>query len=142
MRRLLALTFVLTVVSCCALAQWDDAKSRGLIPFWQTGGNWYTLLVFVNGSEETTDILYLRFCDAHSGGCSDTTSDMHSIRYREQLVFSTTPSIPLWIPTTANTGYIMYRVANGTPISAYCVIYNDVTGSGYVVPAYRQDHGF
>ena len=142
MKKLFVLTVGLLLVGSLAFAQWDDANSRGLFPFWQTGGSWYTLLVFVNGSEETTDVLYLRFCDTHGNWCSDTTSDMHSIRYREQLVFSTTPTIPTWIPTTAPTGYAMFRVEGGGFIHPYSVIYNDTTGAGYVVPAYNQDTGF
>lgn len=67
---------------------------------------------------------------------------MHTIRYREQLVFSTTPQVPLWIPTTSSTGYVMFRFENGGMIHPYCVIYNGRTGSGYVVPAYHQDEGF
>lgn len=142
MKRLLVLLIGLFLLAGCARAQWDDAKTRGLFPFWQNGGDWYTLLIFVNGSEETSDVLYIRLCDTHGPGCSDTTSDMYSIRYREQLVFSTTPAIPIWIPNTASTGYVLFRAENGGLIHPYCVIYNRYTGAGYVVPAYHQDHGF
>lgn len=141
MRGALLLFLALSLVASCALAQWDDAKSRGLFPFWQTGGDWFTVLVFVNGSEETSDVIYVRFVTTHSWS-SDTTTDRYGIRYREQLVFSTSPSVPLWIPTTASTGYIVSRVKDGGMIHPYCVVYNGLTGAGFAVPAYHQDHGF
>lgn len=59
------LILALALTAGCAMAQWDDAKTRGLFPFWQTGGDWFTLFVFVNGSEETSDIIYFRFAPSH-----------------------------------------------------------------------------
>ena len=65
MRKLLALAVGILLLGSCALATWDDANGRGLIPYWQAGGNWYTLLTFVNTSEETDDVIYIRFRDVH-----------------------------------------------------------------------------
>ena len=67
---------------------------------------------------------------------------MYSIRAGEMLMFSTTPPVPHWIPTSADFGYILFRVVDGGFIHASCVIYNQVTGSGYIVPVYHQDRGF
>ena len=142
MKKLLVLTVGLLLLGSMAFADWDDAVGRGLFPYWQTGGDWYTLLTFVNGSEETNDVLHIRFCDVHGNFCSDTTADMFAIRFREMLLFSTTPAVPSWIPTSADFGYLKFRTVDGGFIQAYCVIYNQVTGSGYVVPACNQDAGF
>ena len=142
MKTIVALTVVLLLVSGCALAEWDTANGRGLIPYWQTGGYWYTLLSFVNTSEETSDVIPVRFFPIHGSPCSDTGIDMYSIRAGEMLMFSTTPSVPHWIPTSADYGIIKFRTVGGGFIHACCVIYNQVTGSGYIVPAYHQDRGF
>ena len=136
------MTVGILLLGSCALAAWDDANGRGLFPYWQTGNNWYTMLTFVNTSEETGDVIYLRFRDVHDGWDDDTTADTHSIRQREMLIFSTTPTVPMWIPTTAGYGYIQFRVQGGGFIQAFCVVYNSVTGSGYLVPPYHQDAGF
>ena len=142
MKTIVAFAVAFLVVGGCALADWDDAKGRGLIPYWQTGGDWYTLLSVVNGSEETNDVIHIRFEVIHGSACSDTTADMYSIRAGEMLLFSTTPPVPHWIPTASDCGYIMFRTVGGGFIHVYCVIYNQVTGSGYVVPAQHQDRGF
>ena len=120
---------------------WDDAGQRGLFPFWQSGGDWYTLLVFVNGSEETDDVLYVRLLDQHGSPCSDTET-VYGIRNEEMLTFSTWPQVPVWIPVTASHGYIKWRAESGGCICPYCAIYNVVTETGFTVPAYDQDHGF
>jgi len=132
---------VFLAIGACALATWSDANGRGLIPYYLTGGDWYTLLTFVNGSEETSDQIYIRFIDVHGSSGSYTTCN-YSIRQGEMLIFSTIPSVPLYIPVSAGYGYIMFRAQGGGFIHAYCVIYNQVNGSGYVVPAYHQDAGF
>ena len=143
MKTILAITIALMLASCCALAvDWYDCKGKGIFPYWQTGGDWYTLLSFVNTSEETGDVIHIRFEDVHGSFCSDTTSDMYSIRQKEMLMFSTTPQVPAWIPTTTDYGWIRFRTEEGGCIYAYCVIYNQMTGSGYVVPAQHQDRGF
>ena len=141
MKKLLTLTAGILFLGSCALATWDDANGRGLIPYWQTGGNWFTLLTFVNGSEETGDVIYIRPIDVHGSGCIDTSLS-YSIRQREMLIFSTTAGVPTWIPVTAGYGHIKFRVQDGGFIHAYCVIYNQVNGTGYIVPAYHQDAGF
>ena len=143
MRKIIALSVALVLVGGCALAvDWDDAKGRGMFPYWQTGSGWYTLVVFVNGSEETGDVIHLRFQGAHGSWGSDTIGDMYSIRAGEMLIFSTSANVPTWIPVTAGYGYALFRVDNSGFIQAYCVIYNGATGTGYVVPPVHQDHGF
>ena len=58
------------------------------------------------------------------------------------LVFSTTASVPMYIPVSAGYGYIEFRVQGGGFIQTFCVVCNQVTGAGYIVPAYHQDSGF
>ena len=142
MKKLFVLTVGLLLLGSMAFADWGDAVGRGIFPYWQTGGDWYTLLSFVNGSEETNDVIHIRFFDVHGNPCSDTTADMYSIRAGEMQLYSTTPPVPHWIPTSADFGYILFRTTDGGFIHAYCVIYNQVTGSGYVVPSFGQDSGF
>ena len=142
MKTIAAFAVLFLVLGGCALADWDDAKGRGLFPFWQTGGDWYTLLTFVNTSEETDDVIHIRFQDVHGTSCSDWPGTMCSIRQTEMLLFSTTQSVPIWIPTASDFGYILFRTEEGGCIQTFCVIYNEATGSGYTVPAYHQDRGF
>ena len=142
MKKLLVLTVGLILVSGLAFATWEDATVRGLFPYFQSGGDWYTLVIFVNGSEETPDVVHLRFCDTHGNFCSDTIADMYSIRQGEQLIASTAMSVGTWIPVTSGFGYTKFRVAEGGFIHPYSVIYNALTGSGYVVPAFYQESGF
>ncbi|MBN1591686.1 MAG: hypothetical protein JW941_00395 [Candidatus Coatesbacteria bacterium] len=137
----LSLAVAILVVAHTAFADWDSAVRRGIIPYWQTGENWYTLLIFVNGSDESGDVISVRFKDSMSG-CSNTTSDMFSIRHGEMLLFSTTPTVPTWIPTTASYGYILFRLDDGMPVNVYCIVYNRATGTGAVMPVYDQDRGF
>ena len=68
--------------------------------------------------------------------------NVYSIRQREMLIFSTSASVPFWIPTSAGYGYVLFRAQGGGFIQALCVIYNQVTGTGYIAPAYHQDSGF
>ena len=141
MKKLLALTVGILLLGSCALATWDDANGRGLFPYWQTGGNWFTLLTFVNTSEETDDVIYIRLRDVHGSPCSDTSNN-YSIRQREMLIVSTTASVPIWYPVTAGYGFTEFRAQDGGFIQAFCVIYNQVKGTGYTVPAYHQERGF
>jgi len=103
--RLFVINLAIIILSGASLADWDDAAGRGLIPFWTNAGDFNTLLVFVNGHEETSDVIHIRFCDHNGRFCSDTTGDMYGIRQREMLTFSTTRKSvnprepPLWIPT-------------------------------------------
>ena len=122
-------------------ATWGDAGGRGIIPYWLSGGDWYSLFFFANGSEETDDLIYLRMYDEHSPGCSDTTT-VYGIRAGEMLTFSTTAEVPTWIPVHSAYGYLLFRAESGGFIHAHCIIYNRVTQTGYTVPAYNQDHGF
>ncbi|HUT02332.1 MAG TPA: hypothetical protein VM163_00375 [bacterium] len=143
MKEIIVLGVVLMLVGGWALAvDWGDTTGRGMFPYWQTGSGWYTIVVFVNGSEETSDVIHLRFRSMHDSACSSTMADMFSIRAGEMLMFSTSGSVPIFIPVTAGYGYILFRVDNGEPIQGYCVVYNGMTGTGYVVPAVPQDHGF
>jgi hypothetical protein len=142
MKKLLILTVGLLLIGSMAFASWDDAAGKALSPYWQNGGNWYTLLTFVNGSESTGDVIYVRFFDVHGNACSDTTGGTYSIRQGEMLIFSTSPAVPTFIPVSAGYGYVCFRTQDGGYIHAYNVIYNQVTGSGYVVPWYNQDSGF
>ena len=59
----LALTLALASLEC--EATWDQAKTKGIFPYRQHGGDWFTLFAFVNGSEETSDVLYIRLRDEH-----------------------------------------------------------------------------
>jgi len=62
MRRIIGLGMALVLVGGWAMAvDWGDAKGRGMFPYWQTGGGWYTIVAFVNGSEETSDVIHIRF---------------------------------------------------------------------------------
>ena len=142
MRRLLALIIVLIMMGASAQATWDDAAGRSGFGYWQTGGDWFTVLSFVNGSEVNDETIYLRFYDVHGNPCSDTTADTFSIRAGEMLIFSTTPHVPIWIQTTTDYGYILFRAENGGSILAYCVIFNQMTGAGYVVPAFHPRDAF
>jgi len=139
-RRLTALTVGLVLVGSWALADWDTAVGRGLIPYWQTGGNWYTMLTFVNTSEETNDLIYISFEDVHGGVWYPPGPS--TIRHGEMLIFSTTPEVPIWIPVTAGYGWIRFRVEHGGFIQPFCLISNRANCSGYIVPAYHQDSGF
>ena len=143
MKKLFVLAVGLLLLGTVAFAaDWGDTAGHGMFPYWQTGGGWYTLLIFVNGSEETPDVLHVRFFDSHGNACSDTTGDMYSIRQGEQLMFSTTPSIPVWVPVSAGFGYVLFRTDDGGYIQGYCVIYNGMTGTGYVVTTVDQNAGF
>ena len=136
----IAISLFLALISLECEATWDDAEVRGIIPYWQSGGDWFTLLAFVNGSEETSDMLHIRLYDGHSP-CGDSCA-VRAIRPQEMLTFSTTAAIPTWIPVTAGYGWILFRAQDGGFIHPYCVVYNRATGTGYVVPAYNQDDGF
>jgi len=142
MKRALLLTAGLMLVCGVAFGAWDDAPYRCAFPYFQTGGNWYTLLILVNGLEKMDDVLYVRFCDAHGNFCSDTTNDTYSIRANEQLIFSTVGGIGTWIPTTSGYGYVKFRSEGDSfgqdNILAYAVIYNRVTGAGFVIPSLIQ----
>ena len=145
MRRIGLFTFALLSLAAALSADWNDAPGRGLIPFWINYGDYYTLLVFVNGDDATADVIRIRFCDEHGNWCSDPTSDMFFIRQREMLPFSTTPKMPdsiTWIPTTASYGYVMFRTYYGAHIHAWAVVMNEISGTAMVVPAYDQDKGF
>ena len=142
MKKILVLTVGLLLLGSLAFADWEGAGGKGIFPYWQSGGNWYSLLVFVNGSEETSDVLYLRFVDTHGNWCSDTVGDMFNIGPKMQLMFSTVATVPTWIPTTAGFGSAMFRVENGGYVHPYLVIYNEMSTTGYPVPAYHQDGGY
>ncbi len=98
MKKIIALGVALMLVGGCALAgDWGDATGRGMFPYWQTGGGWYTIVVFVNGSEETSDVIHIRFIAMHGSFISDPTALMYTIRAGEMLIFSTSPNVPIFI---------------------------------------------
>ena len=142
MRKIALCTLVLLLMSATLFADWYNCAGRGLLPFWINAGDFYTLLVFVNGDEDTNDVIHIRFCDDNGNWCSDPTADMYSIRSRGMLVFSTRQKTPCWIPTTADYGYVMFRTWDGGYIHAWALICNEVSGAAMVVPAYDQDSGF
>ncbi|MBN2207680.1 MAG: hypothetical protein JW759_00050 [Candidatus Coatesbacteria bacterium] len=142
MRTIGLFTFALLSLAAASFATWDDAAGRGLIPFWINYADYYTLLVFVNGWEESADVIYIRFYDVHGNWCSDPTGNLFSIRTREMLRFSTTQKAPYWIPTTGSYGYVKFRAQDGGHIHAWALICNGISGTGMVVPAYDQDYGF
>ena len=142
MRKIALCTFALLFMSAVLPADWDDTCGRGLIPFWVNAGDFYTLLVFVNADECTGDTIHIRFCNHNGHFCSDTTADMFGLRHREMLVFSTTPKVPTWIPTTASYGYAKFRTVYGGYIHAWALICNELSGATMVVPTYDQDTGF
>ena len=148
MRRISLCTLTLLFMSAVLFARWDDCAFRGLFPFWVNAGDFYTLLVFINGDEASGDIIHIRFCDENGHWCSDTTADMFGIRDREMLAFTTKPKsyeprLPQWIPTTASYGYVKFRAADAwEDIHAWALIISDLSGAAMVVPAYDQDNGF
>lgn len=140
-KRLLALTVGLALVCAIAFGSWEDARSRYVFPYFQTGGNWCTLLIFVSGSEESEQAVYIRFCDSYGNFCLDTTSDGYAFGANEQLIFSTRSGVGTHIPTTACSGYVKFRSEGsgfGDSILAYAVVYSAATGSGFVIPSVSQ----
>ena len=145
--KLCVLTLAIVTLSGASLADWDDACGRGLIPFWINTPTHYTMIVFVNGSEDDSDVLHLRFCDTEGDFCSDTTGDMFSIRRSEMLMFSTRENPPslfncTHIPVTAPHGYAMFRTVDGGFIHVFAFIVNEITGRLATVPVYDQETGF
>lgn len=145
--RLFVIALALLILTGASLADWDDAAGRGLIPFWINTPTHYTVLVFINGSEEYHDVLHLRFCNTEGDFCSDTTSDMFSIRDDEMLMFSTRENPPplfncTHIHVTAPHGYAMFRPLSGGFIHAFAFIVNEITGQLVTVPVHYQDSGF
>ena len=61
MRKITLCTFVLLLTSSALAAFWDDCPGRGLFPLWINTGDFYTLLVFINGYESTGDVIHIRF---------------------------------------------------------------------------------
>ncbi|MBN1591685.1 MAG: hypothetical protein JW941_00390 [Candidatus Coatesbacteria bacterium] len=141
-RRAFAAAISLLLLAGPALAGWDNAHSRCIFPFWFSGGDWYTCLVFVNGSDETSDTIYIRFFSPQGALLSDPEQDGYSIRQQEQLLFSTIPSVPTWIPTAPGMGYAVFRVQRGGYIFPCCMVYSQATTTNLVVPAYWVDEGF
>ncbi|MBN1591744.1 MAG: hypothetical protein JW941_00685 [Candidatus Coatesbacteria bacterium] len=142
MKKLALLVLGVLLLSTVVSASWDDAGGRALTPYWQSVDVWYTLLVFVNGSEENYDTIYVRFCDSNGNFCSDTHADMFSIRPGEMLMISTKPGVGYAMILNSPHGYIKYRFQEGGQIIPYALIFNQFTGGGFTVPVYPQDHGF
>ncbi|MCD6327407.1 hypothetical protein J7M28_07625 [bacterium] len=142
MRKLVMLTIVFLMLSGVSLATWEDAAVRGLVPYWQAAEDWYTFLVFVNGSESDYELIYVRFCDRQGNFCSSVFADMFSIRPSEQLLICSKEGIGYPMLLTASCGYIKFRLENGAPIQVYALIYNELTSTGSDVPVFNQEHGF
>ena len=142
MKKLILLAIAVLMLHAVSLATWEDANSRGLGVYWQSGGVWFTMVVFVNGSEEDYDTIYVRFCDRYGNFCSDTHNDTFSIRPGEQLTVSTKPGVGYAMMLSAPFGYIKFRADEGGYIHAYALIYNEVTFGVFVVPTFYQDGGF
>jgi len=136
------LALAVLMLHSTSLATWDNAKGRGIASYWQSVDVWYTLIAFVNGSEDDYETIYVRFCDVHGNFCSDTHVDTFSIRPGEQLIVSTKPGVGYAMIISASYGYIQFRADEGGHIHAYPLIYNQLTGGGFVVPTYNQDFGF
>ncbi len=142
MKKLVLLALAVLMVHAVSLATWEDANSRGIGAYWQSGGDFFTMIVFVNGSEEDYDTIYVRFCDKYGNFCSDTHGAMFSIRPGEQLTISTKLGVGYALVVSAPFGYIKFRAEEGGHVHAYTLIYNEVTYGGFVVPTYNQDSGF
>ena len=142
MKKLVLLVLAVLMLHAVSLATWEDANSRGLGVYWQSGDVWFTMVVFVNGSEEDYDTIYVRFCDRYGNFCSDAHTDMFGIRPGELLIISTKSGVGYFMPLSAPFGYIKFRVEDGGYIHSYALIYNELTGGGFVVPTYNQDVGF
>ncbi|MBN1591740.1 MAG: hypothetical protein JW941_00665 [Candidatus Coatesbacteria bacterium] len=141
MRKTMLFTIALIVAASILRGDWDDDGARGFIPFWVNSGDFYTLLVLVNGDEDTPDVIRIRLCDHNGNYCSDTTVDR--IGPDELLVFSTQEATPTWIPTKADYGYILFRADEGSGfIQAWALIYNRHSGVAMAVPSYNQGRGF
>ena len=126
-------------------ADWYTAKTRGIFPYWQTGGPWLTIMVFVNGSEETSDTVCVRMLDsAGESACSGAVIPLAvEIGPGQMLVFSTSQYVPRWIPVSKGYGYTLFSIEDGSPVAAFSAIVNlSPEGGGYVVPAYHLDEGF
>ncbi len=142
MKRLLLLVLAVLMLYSVSFATWEDANGKGLVPYWQSIDMWYTMLVFVNGSEDEYDTVYVRFCDVHGNFCSDTHADMFSIRPGEQLIVSTKPGVGYAMLLSSSWGYIKLRFEQGGNVHPYALIYNQLSGGGFVVPVFSQDYGF
>lgn len=142
MKRLVLLVLAVLMLHSVSFATWKDASGRGLVPYWQSVDIWYTMLVFVNGSEDEYDTIYVRFCDKRGNFCSDTRADMFSIRPGELLIVSTKPGVGYPMLVSTSFGYIKLRFEQGGNIHPYALIYNQLTGGGFVVPVCNQDYGF
>ena len=145
--RLSVIILSLLILSGASLADWDDPGGCGIIPFWINTPTHYTMIVFINGSEEEADAVHLRFCDTEGNFCSDTTGDTFAIRPYQMLMFSTRANPPslfscTHIPVTAPHGYAMFRTVDGGFIHAFVFIVNDITGQLVTVPVYLQNEGF
>ena len=142
MKKLAFFTALLPMANCVALGSWESANSRGLVPYWQATMDWYTMLVFVNGSEDSYDTFYVRFCDRHGNFCSDTHADTFGIRPGEQVLVSTMVGVGYPMMVTTTFGYVEFRIQDGGYVHVYCVIANLLSGSGFVTPTYYKEHGF
>ena len=132
----------LLLLSFNASAGWDDAKGRGIFPYWQAWYGCQTVFIFVNGSEDTEETIYIELRGMHSSFNTPERREF-TLPAREMLILSTSPNVGEWLLVTAGFGYAAFRCQHGGGfIYPFCAIVNFVTGTGYTVPAYHEDEGF
>ncbi|MBN2208424.1 MAG: hypothetical protein JW759_03925 [Candidatus Coatesbacteria bacterium] len=131
---------VLVLLSGAAFGAWDDAKGRGLFPYWSTGGPWITLFIFVNGSEDTEETIYFELRGVHDSLQPERRE--FPLPAGQMLILSTSRCVGEWVTPSAGYGYALFRCQDGGMIHPFCAVVNLDTGVGYTVPAYRQDRGF
>ena len=133
----------LLLLSFNASAGWDDAKGRGIFPYWQAWYGCQTVFIFVNGSEDTEETIYIELPDIHWSFVPERRE--FTLPPREMLILSTSPSIGQWLLVTAGFGYAAFRCQHGGGfIYPFCAVVNlNSPGlTGYTVPAYHLDSGF
>jgi len=131
---------VLVLLSGAAFGSWDDAKGRGIFPYWSTGGPWLTLFVFVNVSEDAGETIYLELINWI--GESAPPRGEFQVAAGEMLIVSTSPCVGEFLPVMPGVGYGLFRCQHGGLIYPLCAVVNVQTGGGYTVRAYHEDEGF
>ncbi|HUT03515.1 MAG TPA: hypothetical protein VM163_06450 [bacterium] len=130
----------LFMLSFNASAGWDDAKGRGIFPYWQACYGCQTVFIFVNGSEDTEETIYIELRGMHDSFAPERRE--FRLSPREMLILSTSPNVGEWVPVPAGFGYAAFRCQHGGLIHPLCAVVNLAAGTGYTVPAYHEDGGF
>ena len=132
----------LLMLSFNASAGWDDAKGRGIFPYWQAWYGCQTVFIFVNGSEDTEETIYIELRGMYSSFNTPERREF-TLPPAEMLILSTSPNVGEWVPVRFGFGYAAFRCQHGGGfIYPFCAVVNFVTGTGYTVPAYHEDEGF